>query len=126
MFRQIQGAPLHIRPLPLHIRPLCMTFVMGGNSHAGSWQFSPVWYNPEEPFGLQSSPWGRLKLWSGLHHSSISPSAHSHHLPSFAQCGSQGHSFINTLLNSEPASQGIQPCNTSVFHCNSTQNTALG
>ena len=36
MLRQIQGAPLHIRPLPLHIRPLCMTFVMGGNSHAGS------------------------------------------------------------------------------------------
>ena len=88
--------------------------------------FSPVWYNPEEPFGLQSSTWGQLKLWSGLHHSSVSPSAHSHQLPSFAQCGSQGHSFTNTLLNSEPASQGIQPCNTTIFHCNSTQNTALG
>ena len=35
MLGQVQGGPLS-PDLPLHIRPLSMTFVMGGNSRAGS------------------------------------------------------------------------------------------
>jgi len=38
MLRQVQGGPLS-PDSPLHIRPLRMTFVMGGNSHAGSRQY---------------------------------------------------------------------------------------
>ena len=37
MLGQVQGGPLS-PDSPLHIRPLRMTFVMGGNSCAGSWQ----------------------------------------------------------------------------------------
>ena len=36
MLRQIQGGPSS-PDSPLHVRPLRMTFVMGGNSVAGSW-----------------------------------------------------------------------------------------
>ena len=38
MLGQVQWGPLS-PDSPLHIRPLRMTFVMGGNSRAGSWQY---------------------------------------------------------------------------------------
>ena len=40
MLKQFQGVPWVLTQSPLHVRPLRMTFVMGGNSHAGSRQIT--------------------------------------------------------------------------------------
>ena len=46
MLRQVQGGSLS-PDSPLHIRPLRMTFVMGGNSRAGSLQVAIPFHSAE-------------------------------------------------------------------------------